>query len=48
MSTFVCNVCGGHEVLSHRYSPYVCPWCGEGVMQIEEEEDDTNEQTPEP
>lgn len=43
MNTFVCNACGGHEVISHRTSSYVCPWCGDGVMQIEEEPEETEE-----
>ena len=35
---FTCNVCGGHEERQSEIAAYVCPWCGEGVMQPEGDE----------
>jgi DNA-directed RNA polymerase subunit RPC12/RpoP len=33
---YVCNNCGASESLEQYRSNYVCPWCGEGVMEREE------------
>jgi ribosomal protein S27AE len=32
---YECNTCGGVEVLSGYRANYVCPWCGDGVMELE-------------
>ena len=31
-----CSVCGCSESLKHYRGSYVCPWCGDGVMQLED------------
>jgi predicted RNA-binding Zn-ribbon protein involved in translation (DUF1610 family) len=34
---YECNACGGIDKLNGYRANYVCPWCGEGVMERQEE-----------
>ena len=33
---FRCNACDASEDFAQYRSNFVCPWCGEGVMEYEE------------
>jgi predicted RNA-binding Zn-ribbon protein involved in translation (DUF1610 family) len=33
---YECNICGGSVTLARYRANYVCPWCGEGVIQRQE------------
>jgi hypothetical protein len=33
---YSCSVCGCSEGLKSYRGSYVCPWCGDGVMQLED------------
>lgn len=37
---YVCNACEATDSRSSYRSGYVCPWCGEGVMHLEDEYSD--------
>lgn len=34
--SYECNECGGRETFFQYRANYVCPWCGQGVMEREE------------
>lgn len=36
---FECNTCGATEHFAQYRSNHVCPWCGDGVMQLEVTDD---------
>lgn len=40
---FTCNVCDAMESFAQYRANHVCPWCGEGVMEFEEELDEETE-----
>lgn len=35
---FICSTCVGKEVFFQYRANYVCPWCGEGLMELQETE----------
>lgn len=39
LTIFTCNVCDAQEPRPTGTHAYVCPWCGDGVMQQREERD---------
>jgi len=32
---YVCNTCAAFEDFAQYRGNYVCPWCGEGVMELD-------------
>lgn len=41
---YTCNQCGADQEFESYRGSYVCPWCGEGVMQFVEESGEEDEE----
>jgi predicted RNA-binding Zn-ribbon protein involved in translation (DUF1610 family) len=45
---YICTACAGDERKNKYRGSYVCPWCGDGVMQLEEEIEEDEDETDDP